>query len=118
MAKKTQTSTPALPQEPRLMVLTVTLASLAAATSSRYVIAELWHLATGRKPPIDVTDPGVRAREALLWSVLTGATAGVARMAVRRQASNYFLKSTSPVPATGTTLEVQEPPSTEVGSGS
>jgi len=57
-----------------------------------------WRTATGRKPPTKPESPDIAAREALLWSALSGMAIGVAKTYATRRAAGYWLKSTGELP--------------------
>jgi Protein of unknown function (DUF4235) len=51
----------------------------------RKVLIVVWTKATGREPPVDVTDPKVTLPEALAWAVGTAVILEAARFAIVRK---------------------------------
>ena len=78
-------------------VLGTGAAVMAAALAERGV-GMVWHLATGREPPIAPEDPDTNWTEAVAWALLSGAVIGLARLAATRQAAAYYRNSTGHLP--------------------
>ncbi len=57
-----------------------------------------WQLATRRKPPNSPDHPDIDAREAIMWAVLSGATAELVKIAVSRKTAQYWVRSTGHLP--------------------
>jgi hypothetical protein len=64
--------------------LLVTAASAGAVFVVRKLLATVWTKVTGRVPPTDLTDPGVKLPEVLGWAILAGVTAEATKFAVAR----------------------------------
>jgi hypothetical protein len=74
--------------------LSMAAGALAAALTRR-TLTTLWRIATGRKPPKDLTAQDVSRREATAWAVLSGAVLGGAKAIAVRRAASYYERSTS-----------------------
>jgi hypothetical protein len=55
-----------------------------AAVAARKIAGRGYHFVTRAEAPKNPADPGVGWREAILWTLLSGAIGGLARLAVRR----------------------------------
>ncbi|MBW9205283.1 DUF4235 domain-containing protein [Mumia sp. zg.B53] len=75
-------------------------ATVAAGVIATQAAALVWRAATGRKPPTDdmSRDPAMATREAVAWAVLAGASAGLIKVVLNRQAVNYWVRSTGDLP--------------------
>ena len=72
--------------------------TIAAGILAQRVAAIAWRAATGRKPPVNGRHPDVRTGEAVAWAVVGGGLAELVKVAVRRGASTYWVKSTGHLP--------------------
>ncbi|MGH1565599.1 DUF4235 domain-containing protein [Mumia sp. DW29H23] len=81
----------------KLMDRTATIAAGVIATQAATLV---WRAATGRKPPTEDAsrDPAMATREAVAWAVLAGASAGLIKVVLNRQAVSYWVRSTGELP--------------------
>jgi hypothetical protein len=81
----------------RLIDRTSTIAAGVIATQAAALV---WRAATGQRPPSDDAsrDPAMQTREAIAWAVLAGASAGVLKVVLNRQAVAYWVRSTGDLP--------------------
>lgn len=57
-----------------------------------------WRLATRRNAPNKPEHPDVAVREAIVWAVLSGATAELTKIVVSRKTAEYWVRSTGELP--------------------
>lgn len=74
------------------------LASVGAAVAVRNAASALWKKRTGHEPPINPADPDTDWREAIAWTLVTGALVGVARLVARRGAAGVWKKFEGDLP--------------------
>lgn len=81
----------------KLIDRTSTIAAGIVATQAATLI---WRAATGKKPPNEDAsrDPAMATREAVAWAVLAGASAGLIKVVLNRQAVSYWVRSTGELP--------------------
>jgi len=97
--KTSASSAPRGPQRGKtLWKLYGRLSAVAAGVLSLRAVNLLWQLATGRKPPATPENPEVTMREAVVWAVLSGAAAQLAKLIVTRRAVDYWVRSTGHLP--------------------
>jgi len=71
-----------------------TAAAIVAALLVGQLLRLGWRLVTGKKPPQDPDDPQTtNFREAVIWSAVSGALIGLARVVARRRAAQFYAKS-------------------------
>ena len=71
--------------------LIVMMVSTGVAFGVRRLLATGWEKVTGRKPPIDLTDPRVTLVEALGWAALLGISVETARFYIIRATAKRAL---------------------------
>jgi hypothetical protein len=71
--------------------LVVMMVSTGVAFGVRKLLATGWEKVTGKKPPIDLTDPRVTLVEALGWAALLGITVETARFYIIRATAKRAL---------------------------
>lgn len=69
-------------------------AGLAATQATRI----LWRGVTGKKTPINPSDPVISWPEAIAWAAVSGALAELARVVANRAATQYWVNSTGGLP--------------------
>ena len=74
--------------EKTLWTLVGTGAAVIAAALTRQALDQTWQWSTGDEAPRNPADSDVSWRQALLFTALTGAVMGVARMSARRGATS------------------------------
>ena len=57
-----------------------------------------WRVATGKRPPAVPENPDSRWRKLIVWAMLSGAIAGLARLVATRAAATYYEKSAGRLP--------------------
>ena len=57
-----------------------------------------WRVVTGRKAPATPENPDVAMAEAIVWAVVSGAAAQLAKIVVTRKAVNYWVRTTGELP--------------------
>jgi hypothetical protein len=60
--------------------------------------AVVWRVVTGRKPPTSGRHPEVSTREAVTWAIVGGGLIELVKVAMRRSAATYWVKSTGQLP--------------------
>lgn len=70
------------------------IAAMVASVTAKKLIDGSWRAATGKQPPKNPADPDVRAREAILFAVFSGALGALTRAVAMRRAANYYTRST------------------------
>ena len=75
-----------------------TLASVGAAVAARNATTAVWKKRTGHEPPMNPADPDTDWGEAVAWTLVTGALAGVARLVARRGAARAWEKVEGDLP--------------------
>jgi len=78
--------------------LQTVIAAAAGAFAARKVLAVMWKVASGKKPPANPEHPEVTWPEALSWAVLSGAIVGVARLAAQKKVAASWHRSTGALP--------------------
>lgn len=84
--------------KPQMWKALATLASVGAAVAARNATSAVWKKRTGQEPPMNPADPDIDWREAIAWTLLTGALAGVARLVARRGAAKVWEKVEGELP--------------------
>lgn len=84
------------------------LLPMVAARASRKVVGAGYRLVTDEEPPQNPASPEVDWQDALVWTIITGAIGGIARLAVRRTLAP------SRIPAEGYDFEAE---AQEIGEG-
>lgn len=87
-----------LPLKPQMWKALATLASVGAAVAARNATTAVWKRRTGQEPPMNPADPATGWGEAIAWTLLTGAFAGVARLVARRGAASVWQKVDGDLP--------------------
>ncbi len=85
-------------QSKRLWKMYGKSASVIAAIASTQVVNLTWQAALRRKPPASPENPEVTMREAVVWAVISGSAAQVARIVATRRAVDYWVRSTGQLP--------------------
>ncbi len=85
-------------QSKRLWKMYGKSASVLAAIASTQVVNLTWQAALRRKPPASPENPEVTMREAVIWAVISGSAAQVARIVATRKAVDYWVRSTGQLP--------------------
>lgn len=62
------------------------------------ITAAVWRLATRHKPPADTRHPRINTREAVAWAVFAGVSTEVVKLLIRREAAQYWERSTGEIP--------------------
>ena len=57
-----------------------------------------WRVVTGRKAPATPENPDVAMAEAIVWAVVSGAAAQLAKIVVTRKAVSYWVRTTGELP--------------------
>jgi hypothetical protein len=73
-------------------------AAVAGAIAARKVLRLGWRIFVQTDPPDNPADPTVSWQEALVWTALTGAVVGVARLLAQRAASSGWERATGHSP--------------------
>lgn len=73
-------------------------AATAAGIAGPRVSAAAYRALAGKKPPKKTRNPEVDAREALVWALIGGGLAEATKVAIRRGAARYWVKSTGELP--------------------
>ena len=75
------------------------IAAAIAGIAASKVLGAVWgKVGPGGEPPKDPTDPQTGAKDALLWTALTGVGVGVATVVAQRGAAAGWIKATGKVP--------------------
>lgn len=75
------------------------LLGIGAGIAGKRASVTTWKALTGRTPPSNPADPSSNWREAAAWTVVSGAIAGLARLAATRGVASYWRDSTGELPA-------------------
>jgi hypothetical protein len=86
--------------ENTVWTLAATGAGLLGAVAARRILQTTWKAFTHTDPPENPADPSVTWGRAILWTALTGAVIGVARMVALRAATNGFERVARHAPPT------------------
>lgn len=73
-------------------------AAFLAAMAVRAIISKSWKAVTHEEPPKNPESSEVQLREALMWTVATALTAGIARLLAHRGAAVGWQKVTGQLP--------------------
>lgn len=73
-------------------------ATIAAGLVAQRATMLTWRAVTGKKPPTTGRHPEVSTREAVAWAVIGGAMVELVKVATRRGAATYWVKSTGQLP--------------------
>lgn len=73
-------------------------ATLMGGIAVRKATAVVWRAAVGKKPPTNTRHPELSTREAVAWAIVGGAGSELARVLIRRQTANYWVRSTGELP--------------------
>ncbi|GAB3681028.1 hypothetical protein GCM10027589_51140 [Actinocorallia lasiicapitis] len=75
------------------------VAGMAGGFAARKAIEFAWRKGTGKEPPVNPEDPGVRLADALGWAILMGVGMEVTRVLISRAAVRQWETSTGALPA-------------------
>lgn len=73
-------------------------ATIAAGLVAQRATVLAWRAVTGKKPPTAGRHPEVSTREAVAWAMVGGAMVELVKVATRRGAATYWVKSTGQLP--------------------
>lgn len=73
-------------------------ATIAAGLIAQRATMLAWRAVTGKKPPTTGRHPEVSTREAVTWAIVGGAMVELVKVATRRGAATYWVKSTGQLP--------------------
>lgn len=73
-------------------------ATMMGGIAARKASAVVWQAALGKKPPTNTRHPELSTREAVAWAIFGGVGSELARVLIRRQTANYWVRSTGHLP--------------------
>jgi hypothetical protein len=83
----------------RLWKIVGAVAAIGATVAFKPVIERVWARARGSAPPGNPADPDTAWREAITWSLVSGAVIGVARLFAQRGAAEVWRRRRGDYPS-------------------